>query len=63
MLFTVAEWVVHSCVDQVGGTHIVTEVLLGASDAAVGLRLAIVEIVIVGVVSEGPIVHLHVVTV
>lgn len=37
MLFTVAEWVVHRRVDEVGGAHVVPQVLLGRVDTAVGL--------------------------
>lgn len=52
MFFAVAERVVHRRVDQVGGAHVVPQVLLALGDLAVSLGVSIVEIVVVRVVSE-----------
>jgi len=63
VLFAVAEWVVHSGVNQRGRAYIVAQVLLGGIDAAVGFGLTIPQIVVVGVVSKRSFMNLHVITV
>lgn len=63
VLFTVAQRMVHSCVNQTGWPHIVSQMFLGRGDSAVGLGLTVVQIVVIGVVSEDTVVHLHIITV
>ena len=52
MLLTVTQRMMHSRVDQRAWAHIVTQMLLAGSDFAMSFGFTIVEIVVVGVVSE-----------
>lgn len=63
MLLAVAEGVMHGGIDKICRATVISQVLLVLGDTNVGLRLAVVEIVVVGIVSVNAVVLQNVVAI